>query len=82
MTFLVQQAMQEAAEHGHLITAGWLILGVTLLLWVVGMSIAMYQREKFRYWRMITIGLVLGLAAMSGLLDEVLKIIAKGIGAG
>ena len=74
---MIQEAIQQSIEAGHLINAGWLILIVTLLLTIIGMAFAIYRREKFRYWRVISTMLILGLAAMSGLLDEILKLFAE-----
>lgn len=80
MTF-IQAAIAESIEHGHLINAGWLTLIVTLLLFMAGMGYAIHRKEPFRYWRVITTMALLAFAAMSGLMDEALKIIAKFLGA-
>lgn len=73
--YLIQQAIQHAIEQGHLLYAGWAMLIVGLLLVVLGA--VRKQSFKVGYWRMTISLLILGIGAMSGLLEEVLKIIAK-----
>lgn len=75
----IQAAIQHAIEHGDLRYAGWLMLVIGLGLVVVG--VVRNQSFKVGYWRMAISLLVLGITAMSGLLAEGLKIIAKLIGA-
>ncbi len=75
----IQEAIQRAIEHGDLRYAGWAMLVVGLLLVAVGAI--RKQTFKVGYWRMTISLLVLGITAMSGLLAEGLKIIAKLIGA-
>ena len=77
---LLQEAIQQAIEHGDLRWAGWAMLVVALLMVIVGTL--RNQTFKLGYWRMCSTLLILGITAMSGLLDEGLKIIAKLIGAG
>ena len=74
--YVMQAAIQQSIEEGNLVVAGWIMVITALLLTSIGMAISMWRREKFRYWKMISTLLILGLAAMSGLLDEMLKIVA------
>lgn len=76
----VQAAIQASIEEGNLVVAGWIMVITALVMTIIGMAISMWRREKFRYWKMISTLLVLGLAAMSGLLDELLKIFAGKLG--
>lgn len=76
----IQAAIQHALEHGDLRYAGWLMLATGLVMALVG--VIRGQEFKVGYWRMTVSLLVLGITAMSGLLAEGLKIIAKLIGAG
>jgi len=77
--FLIQEAIHQAIENGHLVYAGWAMLIVGLSMALVG--VIRKQSFKIGYWRMTVTLLVLGITAMSGLLAEGLKIIAKLIGA-
>ena len=77
---IIQQAIRQAIENGHLIYAGWFMLATGLVMALVG--VIRSQEFKVGYWRMTVSLLILGITAMSGLLEEGLKIIAKLIGAG
>ena len=78
---LLQEAIEHSLESGRLINAGWLTLIVTLVVFAFGMFFAIKRKESFRYWRIISTMTLIGFAAMSGLMDEALKIIAKFLGA-
>ena len=78
---LLQAAIEESIEHGHLINAGWMTLIITLIVFAVGMGFAIKRKEAYRYWRVTATMMILGFAAMSGLMDEALAIIAKFLGA-
>jgi len=78
--YLIQMAIERAIESGDLRWAGWAMIGAGIVMAMVGT----FRNQTFKvgYWRMVTTFLVIGITAMSGLLEEGLKIIAKLIGAG
>ncbi len=78
--YLIQAAIEKAIESGDLRWAGWAMLAAGILMAMVGTF--RNQAFKIGYWRMTSTLLILGITAMSGLLEEGLKIIAKLIGAG
>ena len=76
MTFLIQESIEESIKYGHLVRAGYAMLISGLLISVFGTAVAIVRKERFRYWQIAFTLLVLGLAALSGLMDEGLKIVA------